>query len=564
MALTKIKSNMVAPVLATGATTARKLEDRVVLTPLDFGAKADGVTDDSAALRAWATCGAKLLYLPAGKYYMDGAQAQAISTATYNYGDASLKACLSIPYGVRVMTDGLASQLVFGNLSAGVCGIAVGDPTGTWSQEETTIERLMIRIGGTVNGRYGIVTPAYDGLFANKRPKYRLDVHFTHSTDSYSILPVGWDVGVLIGDTIGGAVKVTGNNTYNCTLTDVGQHDSAALKVKSIVGAYGLDMWVDVGAWRTFVELGDGLEGFILQGEGLNGWYGVNCTNSASEPGGYIDNFHANVNGTAYRIANRSQIHIGKVEAYRGPAFDHGGNWTGLEVVASTVDVDNLNVNHADSGFNNTLARGLRSDATSVVKGDKAQVRSVPVFWDMNGSVDCRWNTVETNGVTTVYNLTNSANDFEAGNVRVRNVAPTAYFATDGTVDKRRLLFPKDTLIQSARRLVTTITAAGTYTVKPRLTPSVHEIVMNAGTAAFTYDIILDKASAIDGDFVHIKIFGSSSANPTVRVCNDSTAGILSTFSNIGLVRLDCLYHYDHATNAWRRWSVVSSAETTY
>lgn len=87
MALTKIKSNMVAPVTATGGTTARKIEDRLadVVNVRDFGAKGDGIADDTAAIQAAITAAEQrvgaasywgdvvsAVYLPPGHYVAAG------------------------------------------------------------------------------------------------------------------------------------------------------------------------------------------------------------------------------------------------------------------------------------------------------------------------------------------------------------------------------------------------------------------------------------------------------------------------------------------------------------
>jgi hypothetical protein len=72
MPITKATSNVIAPITATGSTTARSLPDRFadVVNVKDFGAVGNGVTDDTAALQAAVTFagnqGGGTVYIPSG------------------------------------------------------------------------------------------------------------------------------------------------------------------------------------------------------------------------------------------------------------------------------------------------------------------------------------------------------------------------------------------------------------------------------------------------------------------------------------------------------------------
>lgn len=78
--LTVSGGNIVGPVLATGSTTARQLSDRAadVVNVKDYGAKGDGVTDDTASIQAAVaaipTTGATLLF-PHGTYLISNSSA---------------------------------------------------------------------------------------------------------------------------------------------------------------------------------------------------------------------------------------------------------------------------------------------------------------------------------------------------------------------------------------------------------------------------------------------------------------------------------------------------------
>jgi hypothetical protein len=73
MPITKATSNVIAPITATGSTTARSLPDRFadVVNVKDFGAVGDNIADDTAAIQAaidsFSISGGSI-YLPAGTY----------------------------------------------------------------------------------------------------------------------------------------------------------------------------------------------------------------------------------------------------------------------------------------------------------------------------------------------------------------------------------------------------------------------------------------------------------------------------------------------------------------
>jgi hypothetical protein len=100
MPLTKTTQNVIAPITATGSTTARSLQDRFadVVNVKDYGAVGDGVTDDTIAIKAAILAGAgKVVFFPSGTYnYAGNTPATASGTTLQGEGRNS-----SI---IRVMT----------------------------------------------------------------------------------------------------------------------------------------------------------------------------------------------------------------------------------------------------------------------------------------------------------------------------------------------------------------------------------------------------------------------------------------------------------------------------
>ncbi len=556
------------------------LIDENEIIPQMLGAVVDGVTDATAACNAAAALadiiGADLRFT-AGKHALDPANGSALSVATYAHGDASLQAALVLPYKVRVRTSGTLTELLIKNLdSATSVGVAIGEDGTTgagYSQQSFHCDGFMIRAIAST-GRYGVVSPKNADLFNRKRPKYQLDhIHFAGQSDNKTVLQSpdeGWAVGVLIGDTYGYDGKITGQGTFLATANPAGQHQMTGFKASAAVGGFGVRPKMIMKSVYAGIDISDGVEGFsITDSEIWDSFRGVITSNALSEPGGFIDNVHTNCVRENFRFSNRSQIHIGKVECYRADGYytDGATAWYGIRAIASEIDVGTVHGNVGDTFNAETAPALVHADSTSVVTVEQWRSRGLRRVAVFDGSPDCRLGDGTINNTTaidTIIALGDGASDIQGGNVRVRAGSVSNYFTIAGTVDKRRLTFPRTTSITIPKHDEIAPTAAGTTTVKPRLTASDWQVAMQAGSGAHTYDVILDHASAIDGDEVTVKVIGSSSANPTLRICSGSTATVLSSFNNItGTKRLWCRYVYSAANNLWRE-IIADSVESTY
>lgn len=556
------------------------LIDENEIIPQMLGAVVDGVTDATAACNAAAALadiiGADLRFT-AGKHVLDPANGSALSMATYAHGDASLQAALVLPYKVRVRTSGTLTELLIKNLdSATSVGVAIGEDGSTgagYSQRSFHCDGFMIRAIAST-GRYGVVSPKNADLFNRKRPKYQLDhIHFAGQSDNKTVLQSpdeGWAVGVLIGDTYGYDGKITGQGTFLATANPSGQHQMTGFKASAAVGGFGVRPKMIMKSVYAGIDISDGVEGFsITDSEIWDSFRGVITSNALSEPGGFIDNVHTNCVRENFRLSNRSQIHIGKVECYRADGYytDGATAWYGIRAIASEIDVGTVHGNVGDTFNAETAPALVHADSTSVVTVEQWRSRGLRRVAVFDGSPDCKLGDGTINNTTaidTIIALGDGASDIQGGNVRVRAGTVSNYFTISGTVDKRRLTFPRTTSITIPKHDEIAPTAAGTTTVKPRLTASDWQVAMQAGSGAHTYDVILDHASAIDGDEVTVKVVGSSSANPTLRICSGSTATVLSSFNNItGTKRLWCRYVYSAANNLWRE-IIADSVESAY
>jgi len=539
-----------------------------MVTPYHFKAKGDGIADDTFALNRWANCGAKSLYWPPGKYLVTPANGSSLDMANYQTGDAALRACVTVPYGVKIFTAGTATQLCVKDPDpASTVGIAITSDVTKWSAESTKIERFMLRLENG-NGRYGIITPVATDVFLRQRPGYEFQIHFApeQGRDDLTVLNYSWANGMLIGEALFGDFEMTGFGNYNATLDDTGQYPCIAARTFAKRGNVGCTFRFNTNNWRKFVEIGDSTEGFVIHNsEGLGAMYGIDATNTADEPGGYIDNCHMNVKQVGVRARNRPFLQIGMVEVYRADNFAPTPTFNAVEI----VDCGEVTIASVHTIVGNGFSNGL-----SAVHATRSTFRLGTYFVQNTRFVDylvdcpdCYVGVGTININEAVHSLYGSqSNDFHGSDVLVRayrdGVRPK-YAVMDPTFNRSRARFPQDTNLQVRKYLENSISAAGTLTIEPRLDPSSYFIIMNPGAAAFTYNIELDKVSGVPGDIVYIKIAGSSSPNPTVVIRNGIGGLAINTFNNIGAIRLNCAYRMDESLN-WRAAYVTQSTESSY
>ncbi|MBD2862677.1 hypothetical protein [Paenibacillus oceani] len=523
-----------------------KLAQAEDISARQFGARGDGSADDFAHLQAWLNCGYKSLYLPAGKFVVDGNT-------------------LHVPMGLVIRTDGYASELNFRNMT-GIDGMNVLEGN---AHEALSIGPLTIRTIGTI-GRYAIVTPNGTGIFANKRPRYDFDVFFLGADSGKTIFPgEGWDVVVQMGDARGGTVALTGFGTFNPNEDPAGQHQMTGIRLSGAVGNIQVDMTLRLNNLYRGVELGSGTEGFhIGSGSEIVGcWYGIEATNSSSEPGGFITACHVNAVGMAYKLVKRPEMIISGVSAYRSDAFfNHSGEWRGIHLEdCQRVQISGANIVHGSLPHLSTSVGvyALRSSGT-VTNYDIQKAADIGFVIDA-----CPDLTIASGAfleIPKLFELRNGSTDITIGayTLRGNHTAVTACIAMDASINRTRIFAVQDVPNPAVKRYqAVSVSAAGTYTVKPRMTPTELQFAPTAGTAAYVYDIMLDKDHSVAGDTATIKVIGSSSANPTVRILNGTGGAVLSSFdSSAGGKRIVCAYLFDGT--GWLERSVVDSAETSY
>lgn len=459
---------------ANSVTITQHQHNTYLLTPYHFGAKGDGIADDTLALNRWSNCGAKVLYWPAGKYLVSPTNGVSLDMDNYHTGDSALTACVTVPYGVKIYTAGTETQLCVKDAdSASTVGLAVSYPESSYSQGDTDIGKFMIRLENG-NGRYGILTPLRDEMFTAHRAKFKLGAHFgpQQGRDDLTVLQYSWVNGMLIGDAFSGSVHVTGYGSYNVQQVEGTQFQCVAVKMKSVRGNVGVDIRFNTNNWWKFVELSDGVEGFVVKdSEGLGAFVGIDLTNPASEPGGFIDNVHVNVKQNGVRARNRPSLQIGNIEVYKSDGFATDLVYDAVLL----VDCQEVTINsiHAIVGNSITNAQSVVNSTNSTFRLNSYFAQNIRFVDFVVNSPDCYVGEGTINQVEAVHSLSGSqSNDFHGSDVLVRsyrnNVRPL-YAVMDSAFNRARARFPQNTSLQVRTFLDYTVAAAGTLTIEPRL-----------------------------------------------------------------------------------------------
>jgi hypothetical protein len=272
-------------ITATGSTTARSLEDRFgdVVNVLDYGAKGDGVTDDTNAIQAALNSGNKMIYVPAGSY--------------------KLSSNLSVPQGVSIKGDGQgvtifdASTMDYTTLPAGSSIIGVAEITPIAIPDlasDASINDKEITLASAPSVEVGDIILIYnptDGSWLNNRDYYRAGEYLKVSAvvgstlrfegsvvDDYAVADVDlykMDMGYcsMTSFTIKCNPNAQGSSTRGLTLNDC-KH-SVVRDVEVITAPY-----IGIGLRRCFDVTADNCRASDNFEDEFGGEYGLAVSNS--------------------------------------------------------------------------------------------------------------------------------------------------------------------------------------------------------------------------------------------------------------------------------------------
>jgi hypothetical protein len=505
-------------------------------------------------------------YIPKGKYKITPSLGTELDVTLYDYGENTLMAGIVIPYELGIVTDGTDTEFCFYDLRSGTdVGVAISVPSTEYSQKTCVFGGFMVRAMGST-GKFGVVLPANENVWLKARPKYifTTPIHYCGSTDEKTVLynpPEGWEVGFQAGDLYKLDGLITGHGTYLPTMSPSGQHQMTGFSCRAKRGAFGINVKMVMNCCFTGYFLGDEVEGFSLtDSEIWNCYRSVWIKSSKADPGGFIDNVHANAVAECYRVEGRPYLHIGNIEAYRADSYYTDGvtPWFGLRLIKSMVDVASITAIQGSSFTTEQNCAAVHADAESNINVVNAFVQAVYKGIEFSGATRSSCDKMVTNAVDRCFVLSKNARFIRLGEVLPKAALPKYYFVKDDTVDTRYITAPRETGLQLGKWYEKTYSTDEVTLVRPRMDASKRRVIMGVGTYSAYVD--LDVVSAVDGDEVELHIITSSNNASSVTVRSGKEGSTLSVFStpSSASTRYYAKYIYSATANAWREMCMQS------
>lgn len=473
----------------------------------------NGVADDSDAIQAALNSGKKVIL---------------------GSGTPRVTKPLSWPMGV-VLNGALSPgfELIF-DMPAGSDGIIVTEPTSGFNYVTGIRDTL---VTSKSRGRYMFTSPKSSNVWNRQCYFDFTGLRVRDFDKSKTILTNYWDRILNLGDTKG--VTLERFQMFGGLPADAPSAEAApcrALYVSSVSGAIGIN--VRNGSFTSLsfpIEFSDGVEGYTLTDfEIVNCWVGIDHTNAAGEPGGFIDNVHINTNYRGVRFLNRVEFTVGGISVYRSPSFaDHSNGWAAVEMKACNFKgvIESVNVvpNNSTVGTNCAI-KAVNCAANAIQIGRMNVSTKLSRVLDFDSVSGIHVGHVYARGVDNMLVIANTS--FNSSNLHVDDVDSTlsdaaltvaATGTALSTVTVRRT--PRGATNQPTSL---SITASGDYLIYPK---SALNGVSISGSA-ITANLILSKDGATGGDTVRIKFINGSTTGNKLNICNGANTAVLNVINS--------------------------------
>lgn len=312
-----------------------------------------------------------------------------------------------------------------------------------------------------------------------------------------------------------------------------GQYLQNAVRVTGITTQLLLSDFLFASVYRGVYGTGSTTEGVrISHGDFVAVYYGIDFP-EYSKPGIWIDSVHINAVRQPIRIggANTVDITIANVWLYRSNVFFTDTDWTAASVEGATARTNISNFNTSVSITTDTVYGIKLKDCSGVNAVGLGLSQTNKAIYHEGTNAHVNYDDVVFNGLGASgvgFTTTATDNNISLGSHKFLGSVGTKYSLGSGNttvvIDTGRLKYRA--LSSSA-----SISAAGSVNFTTEEQQQLRILNFGAGSAAFNYDVNLDKTNARHGDFIDIRLTFVASANPTCRILNGIGGAVIGSIT---------------------------------
>ncbi len=283
----------------------------------DFGAKGDGVSDDTAAIQtALNSADGSNVVFPAGTYRITSA--------------------LSVP-SIRLVGEGSGRTTIVFDQMAGLDGFVFQSETIVG--REAGVEHMTLMCRGA-HGRHAISTPVDSSLYYTYRVRYffrglEFRGNQLQQISSGFVYDYGWETCILMGDCWGAYIEeIDAVGVYQTAIDPQAQPDHTFLKMSAAGGMLSVRVsGITTHGVKRGIEIGNRVFFFISDVDIAHSYEGLLSTGTTVFSEGRIHDSLFNSQRVCLHLNNRSWTAIHNVAVGRHKSgYDHGGDWYGFKL----------------------------------------------------------------------------------------------------------------------------------------------------------------------------------------------------------------------------------------
>lgn len=492
-----------------GRDLANKISE--VTSLADFGSASSSIDNTAAiqlAINYLQSRGGGILNIPAGDWRF-----KSITTnGTVSFRGVGLSSKL-----VHVPSDNTSDGIIF-------------DCTGSFLRP--SLSNFTYLCEG--EGRYGIVT-SVDGTQFTRAFAIDIDGLSIRRSNGASL---GWASAIRYGDMVAGSFKRSEiRGGFDVSIDASGQKDTVGITLEAATANIAVDMnGLQIVGVKYPIRIGENVEGYFVDNcELVNGLDGVSSYNTVGKPGGFHSNLHVNCSRYPINFQNRRDFTISGIQLYRGSGHVNNAvqNWVGFNLnncIRYTISGQQFRVITGYSSKSYGYILNGNSDFT-ISDGEIGEDGAATDGFLLN---NCKAFNIGphkfSTGMSTWYTLTSCLMGNIGPGISQDSTVPVNAYNIDATNAKRNIKVDRTNCDRLGYEEVT-YSAADSKTIVFKDGMPVRTINFSAGAAAYTFDLILQRANHLAGNTYRFRLVMPASTNPTVRILDDSSANIRRTIT---------------------------------